>query len=230
VVLIVPAGSGNSAYGAIWGEHDWADVLAPAATGPPARRLDLLRLVESDEATFLGVNAGLGGEVARQLQGVPGVDDAKRWEAIGRALADRRPFPGRVSADGSTVYEGLITQVTVGGVQRFMGGGFTFLPRSSLDDGLLDICVITDVDDVAIGELAALMPPGRHLDHPNVVYAQARAMRLERLDGAALDAEHDGDPMTAGRTLTVEVVPGALAVGATAGYSGNGALARRLSD
>ncbi|MDQ3934865.1 MAG: hypothetical protein M3340_09585 [Actinomycetota bacterium] len=223
----MPAGSGNSAYGAIWGEDDWPELLPRAAAGTPGRRLDLLRLVESDEATLLGVNAGLGGEVARQLQGVEGVDDAKRWEAIGRALADRRPFPGRVVADGETVYEGLVTQVTIGGVQRFLGGGFAFLPRSSLYDGLLDVCVITDLDDAALGELAELMPSGRHLGHPSVRYAQARAMCLERLDGAALDAEHDGDPMSAGRTITVEVVPGAVSVG---GYSGNGAFARRLSD
>jgi diacylglycerol kinase (ATP) len=72
------------------------------------------------------------------------------------------------------------------------------LPRSVLDDGLLDVCVTAEVSRERLGELAALVPAGTHLGEREVTYARGTAVRIERVDGEALEIEHDGDPLQMG--------------------------------
>jgi diacylglycerol kinase (ATP) len=215
-LLIVPGGSGNSVYRALWGDRAWPEVLRAGLIEDEdeagAAALDLLRIRETDRASVLGLNVGLGGRVAELLHGVAAVDDERRWAAIAEALEDARAFDGRVVVDGETLFTGSLTQVTVGGARHFMGGGFELLPRARLDDGLLDVCVVTALDDAALGEVAGLMPAGRHLGHPNVLYRQGTSAFVERTDGRDLCFEHDGDAQPGRRSVTVEVVAGAVAL------------------
>jgi len=214
---IVPAGSGNSVYRALWGEEPWRQSLRTALSDDGLRsELDLLHLREYDCVSVLGINAGLGGRVAQLLHGVAHVDDDRRWGAIGTALGDSRSYPGHVLVDGQQLFEGAITQVTIGGARHFMGGGFELLPRAELDDGKLDVCVVTALDDEALGTIAGLMPAGQHLTHPNVRYRQGNKVTLERTDGRPLTLEHDGDPQPGRARLTVTLLPRALSVSTNA--------------
>jgi len=214
---VVPAGSGNSVYRALWGESPWRESLRKAlAGGGLPGELDLLHLREDDCVSVLGINAGLGGRVAQLLHGVAFVDDARRWSAIGIALSDSRSYPGRVIVDGQSLFEGAIMQVTIGGARHFMGGGFELLPLAELGDGKLDVCVVTALEDEELGTIAGLMAAGQHLDHPSVRYRQGKEVTLERTDGRALTFEHDGDPQPGRARLTVTLLPRALSVSASA--------------
>jgi diacylglycerol kinase (ATP) len=218
-LLVVPAGSGNSAYAALWGTAPWPELLAAALRGQCApRAVDLLRVVEADRASFLGVNVGLVARIAELIEarkaeaqeGPPQDPQQRYWEAIGDALRTLAAFPARVAVDGEVLYEGGATLATVGGVRRFGHGSFDVLPRSLLDDGLLDACVIAEVSEDGLAALVQLVPAGRHLDRPEVAYAQGRAVEITRTDGAPLSLEHDGDPRPAGATVTLTVVPAAV--------------------
>jgi diacylglycerol kinase (ATP) len=213
-LFVVPAGSGNSVYRALWGERPWRESLreAMATAAPPAAPIDLVHVRETGRASVLGVNVGLGGRVAELLRGATEVDDAQRWAAVGGALNDARSYPGRVTVDSDVIFEGSISQVTVGGGRHFMGGGFELLPRADLRDGLLDVSVISELDDEGLAEIAPLIADGGHLDHPKVTYAQGRTVILERTDGRALCFEHDGDAQPALGVLTLEVAPSAIAM------------------
>lgn len=212
-LLVVPGGRGNSAYRAIWGDRAWEDVARAALSGEGSRirRLDLLRIVDGDRAVLLGVNAGLVARIVRLAAEGQGHGLERYYAAVGAALQDLRPFPGRVTVDGATVYAGVVNQVTVGGVRRFGAGSLELLPRSVLDDGLLDVCIIGDLSGDGVAELAALVPTGQHLGRPNVTYGRGSQIVVERSDGHALEVEHDGDAWWgAGATVTLEVVPRAV--------------------
>lgn len=212
-LFIVPAGSGNSTYKALWSERSWDEAAAAALGADRAfvRRLDLLRLVEADRAALLGVNAGLVARIAQLLQEQTDVPDSDRyWAAIGTALQELQPYPGRVILDGGVLYEGPITLATVGGVKSFGRGNFQLLPHSELDDGILDVCVVGDLTQEGLEELARLVPTGEHLGRPGVTYGKGRRVTLERTDGEPLVLEHDGDPRPADDVVTVNVVPGAV--------------------
>lgn len=214
-LLVLPAGTGNSLHRALWGDRPWDDVLGDALTPGlhRVRHLDLGRVDDDDRAFVLGASAGFLArvvEISSRLEGVGGRD--KYRVAAVEAFGDRRPFPGRVVVDGAVVAEGPLTMVAVGGA-RHRAGEFRILPRSVLDDGLLDVCVIDDMDDAAFGELAGRVPAGGHLGRPGVTYVRGRSVVVERTDGEPLPAEVDGDLREGEHPrLALSVVPGAVPV------------------
>ncbi|HEX2126171.1 MAG TPA: diacylglycerol kinase family protein [Thermoleophilaceae bacterium] len=230
-LFVVPAGSGNSVYRALCGELPWADALDAALAGrAPVRELDLIRIVDADRGALLGVNAGLIARIAEIIEelkaearaaageGVAVTSEEadadavqqRYWGAIGQALEELDQFPVRVTIDDRQVHDGTLTMATVGGVRRFGRGSFEVLPRSVLDDGLLDVCVIAGVTREELQELAAAVPAGQHLGRPGVSYEQGRRIAIERTDGQPLGIEHDGDPYPAGTAIELEVVRAAV--------------------
>jgi diacylglycerol kinase (ATP) len=214
-LLAVPAGSGNSTCRNLWGEREWAEVLDMALdpARSATRRLDLLRLVEPGVDVVLGASSGFLAEVligARHVTGVSGRD--RYLVAAGGVLGAMPSHPTRVRVDGRIVHDGPASLAAVGG-GRYRAYSFQFLPSSRLDDGQLDVCVIGPLSGPAVGEVADLVPSGRHVGRPEVTCGRGRRVTIERIDGRPLVAEFDGEVWTdAGATLTVEVVPGALAV------------------
>jgi diacylglycerol kinase (ATP) len=197
-MAIVPAGTGNSLYRALWEDRPWAEVLAEVLSGAArVRDLDLLAVRGGDSGraavAMLGATAGLIAEVVQVSEGLSGVSGRERYAAAtGPALEAHEPFPVRVVLDGEVLVDGPVSLVAVGGA-RHRSGTFQLLPRSVLDDGLLDVCVIGGVGAAGFVELAGDVVAGEHLAHPEVAYGQGRSVRIERSDGAPLVFEHDGD-------------------------------------
>jgi diacylglycerol kinase (ATP) len=227
VMLALPMGSGNSLYRAAWGERAWREALEAALDRRVrcVRTFDLIRLVEADRASLLGVNFGLIAGVAARIErrklgigpdagtaadGAPSGDEQRYWEAFGEVLHDFEPPELRVTVDDIVVHDGSTTLVSVGGVRRYGRGSFELLPRSVIDDALLDACVVEALTAERLGELAQLVPSGGHVGEREVVYVQGHRVRVERLDAASLDLEHDGDPCDGGRVLTLEAVERAV--------------------
>ncbi|HWH01642.1 MAG TPA: diacylglycerol kinase family protein [Pilimelia sp.] len=228
----VPAGTGNSTYLALWGHRPWADALHAVLRGDGARlrRLDLARLDSAPpeparrdpgqaeptrgghrgEPVVLGACSGIVAEALVVARSVAETGRARYLTAFTRAARDGKPYPGRVTVDGAVVYEGPTMLANVGG-GRHRGGSYLLLPRSILDDGQLDVCVLSD--SVAGADIPDLIRHGAHLEHPGVHYARGRRIGVTRLDGAPLAFEHDGELVTgAGTGFTLEVLAGALPV------------------
>lgn len=197
-LLIVPGGTGNSIYRALWEDRPWSEVVSLAlGGGARVRAIDLLAVHGLDSTrvvSMLGATAGLIAEVVRVSHDLSGVSGRERYAAaLGPALEAHRPFPARVTLDGTVLREGAVSLVAVGGA-RHRSGTFEVLPRSVLDDGLLDVCVVDGVDAESFLDLAGAVLEGEHVGRPGVAYGQGRVVRIERTDGDVLVAEHDGDP------------------------------------
>ncbi|MEU8800815.1 diacylglycerol kinase family protein [Spirillospora sp. NPDC048819] len=209
----VPAGTGNSFYKQIWSDRPWRLALDAALSGtePRTRRVDLARIEETGALALLGIGSGLIAEVTAEAARLTGITGRQRyWTALERVLRCTEPYPGRVTVDGVRVCEGGIQLTNIGG-GRYRGGRYRLLPRSVVDDGLLDICVAAGHPDLA--GLLTLARDGRHVECPEVVYAQGRTIVLERLDGRPLPLEHDGEPERSDLSrCTVSVLAGALPV------------------
>ncbi|MDH6131826.1 diacylglycerol kinase (ATP) [Kitasatospora sp. MAA4] len=212
-LMVVPAGTGNSFYREIWADRPWAEALDEAfgAGRPVLRGVDLARVAETGELALLGACSGLVAEALAVASGLGEVVGRDRYQqAVALTLRDFAPYPGRVSIDGELVHEGTVVLANVGG-GRFRGGSFMVLPHSVLDDGLLDVCVVTGRLDPR--ELPGLTREGRHTERPEVVYRRGRSVLLERTDGEPLTFERDGEVMTGSATrYRLDVVPAALNV------------------
>lgn len=226
-IAIVPGGTGNSLYRALWEDRPWPEVLSEVLSDPVSegavsgrtvseeavreRCIDLLRVTggTSEVATtaLLGVSAGLVAEVVSASEGLSDVTGRQRYSAAtGPALEAHIPFPARIILDGEVLTEGPVSLVAVGGA-RHRAGTFELLPRSVLDDGLLDVCVIGGVDATGFIELAGAVTAGEHIGLPGVDYGQGRCVTIERTDGGWLPLECGGDVWPAEeRSITIEVV------------------------
>lgn len=210
-MVIVPAGTGNSMFRAIWEDRPWSDVLDDVLGGHcRIRSIDLLEVSGGSSGgrsmSLLGCSAGMVAEILVASTGLTGVSGRDRYSAaIGPALEHHQPFGGRVTVDGESLAEGPMSLVAVGGA-RHRSGTFQLLPRSVLDDGLLDVCVVAGVDATGFVELAGAVVDGSHLSDPRVSYAQGSTVVIERTDGDPLIFESDGDVWQAEeRSVTVSV-------------------------
>ena len=209
-LFIVPAGTGNSNYRSHWGELAWADALDAALSGLPGSisRLDLARVPELGELVVLGAGAGLTAKVLESARDVPLTGRARLAAALDHAAAQYTPYEGRVTIDGVVLHEGKTVLANVGG-GPYRAWQYSVLPHSVLDDGLLDVCVVgAEVDAI---EVPRLLKTAGHLGLPGVFYGQGKRVVIERIDGAPLCFEHDGELKAGiGPRFTVEVMPAAL--------------------
>jgi diacylglycerol kinase (ATP) len=212
-MLIVPAGTGNSVHRALWGDRSWEETVDLLDRGAVVRRdLDLARIEGQDRAVLLGASAGFLRWAVEATVRFPQLAGRELYAAAGLAAASElRPYAGRVSVDGSVLCEGAMALAAVGGARR-RGGSLLLLPHSVLDDGLLDVCVLTARNADEAMELLMLAMEGAHVDRAGVRYAQGRSVTVECLD-APLAFEHDGDLWPGDeRSITLNVVPGAVPV------------------
>jgi diacylglycerol kinase (ATP) len=89
------------------------------------------------------------------------------------------------------------------------GGGMRIAPRAQLDDGRLDICVVSDLNKFKLLCLFPTVYFGRHLSIPEVEYFQSESLRLET--ESPMDVYADGEYVC--RTpIEVRLAPRALSV------------------
>lgn len=208
---VIPAGTGNSFYREIWSDQPYETALRTALTRPERRAVDMARIEETDTYVLLGACSGLVAEalvVAAELTELSGRERYR--QAVAVTIAQFAPHPGRVTVDGEVVHDGSVILANVGG-GRYRGGSFLLLPRSVMDDGLLDVCVVTG--DLDLRELPGLTRDGRHVDRPEVRYRRGRRIVVERTDGNPMVYEHDGEVVSPpADRFSMEVLPAALTV------------------
>ena len=209
-LLVLPSGTGNSFYREIWADRPWHDALRLAATAPRTRDVDLARVAENGALALLGASTGVVAQSLITARDITGDGRDRYAQAVATSLRSFSPYPGRVTVDGEIVQEGPTVFANIGG-GRFRGGRFELLPRSVMDDGLLDVCVVGDL--LPLRDLPALALDGGHVGRAGVVYARGRRVVVERTDGRPLVFEYDGDLVSAPSSLfTLDVLPGALRV------------------
>jgi diacylglycerol kinase (ATP) len=131
-------------------------------------------------------------------------------------LAAFRPLPFVLEVDGDRL-ECEAMLVAVANTVSY-GGGMRICPDARVDDGLLDVTVVTSISRVKLVRLFPLVYPGTHVRRAEVLTLRGRSVRLSAAEVVAYADGERVQPLP----LTVSVVPGAVAVlGAGDGLSGS---------
>lgn len=130
--------------------------------------------------------------------------------AIGavRAIFAYRAAPVEIRVDGSLVHEGPLVLAT-GANGEYFGGGMHVAPEARLDDGLLDVVVISALTKPRMLAKLPRIYRGTHL--ADAAVALHRGRLVEARSAGVVPVELDGEPL--GRLpARYEVLPGALSV------------------
>ncbi|WP_367140567.1 MULTISPECIES: diacylglycerol/lipid kinase family protein [Streptomyces] len=215
-LLVAPGGTGNSVYRGLWNDASWDTVVDCVTRGQAQKRaLDLARIEQNDHIVVLGSGSGLFAQTLVKAAELPGSGRQLLMDAALAAMAEHVPYQGRVVVDGKIVHEGGIVETIVGGF-RYRGGLLNLVPQSVLDDGLLDVTVVTA--DADMNAFAHATMAGNVYDVPGIRWGRGEHVAVERVDGQPLLFEHDGEVMPrGGSSCDLRVLPAALDVLVTPG-------------
>lgn len=215
---LVPLGTGNLL----------ARNLGMDLTDPVSAAYDVLNGTEStvdvvrvaldhsdDEKVFL-VMAGLGYDAAIMADTVDVLKDRMGWLAYVEAGIRKlpgKPVKAKVSIDGARPIGRRIRSVMIGNCGRIMGGVEIF-PDAKLDDGVLDLLVMSPKGRLGwLGVVAGVFGRNKN-ETESVDYFQGKSAEI------TLDHEQefqlDGDHVGTGKHLSVRVEPNALKIRMTA--------------
>jgi diacylglycerol kinase (ATP) len=210
-LLVAPAGTGNSTYRGLWNDAPWADVAAQALAGRArTRTIDLARMAHNEHVVVLGSGSGLFAASLLAIRNRPERGRELLMAAALAAMTTYVPYQGRVLVDDEVVYAGGIVETIVAGF-RYRGGLLQLVPRSIVDDGRLDITIVTTA--VSMPAFAQAAMGGNVYDVPGIEWARGMRIAVERSDGQPILFEHDGEMMPEDRpSYELAVLPGALTV------------------
>lgn len=115
---------------------------------------------------------------------------------------------GRVKVDGKEVYQGSLTMVAVAN-GRYLGGGMHLAPIAVLDDGKLDLILVTGMKKATMFRSLLRIYRGTHLSISQVSTCQAEEVVIDGVK--PIEIELDGE--TPGTTpAKITICPGAIKV------------------
>ena len=208
-LAVLPGGRGNDFARKLGIPHDPVAACALLIEGRE-RRIDL---AEVAGRCFVGIlSAGFDSDVNE-------IANSSRLRlgtqvylyATLRALASWRPARWQVAVDGERrEFVGYSVAVANSGVY---GGGMWLVPDAQLDDGRLDVVLLSDFPKRRALPLLAKVFKGDHVREPGFEFLSGR--EIEFAADRPFTAFADGDPI-ADLPATVRVLPGALRVVAPA--------------
>jgi diacylglycerol kinase (ATP) len=95
------------------------------------------------------------------------------------------------------------------GNARSYGGGMKVTPHATLDDGLLDICIVSEMNKLKLFCWVPTIFFGKHLRLKQVEYFQAEHIRIE--PERELEVYADGEP-SGPAPVEIGILPRALRV------------------
>ncbi len=218
-LLVIPGGTGNSFYKAVWGDMEWKDVVsrllnegingvgdelasgAKTASGTQVgdegingvgvRYIDLGWIEELNTTFILGASAGIFRDILMEATHMTSIPGRERYQqAAMEVLNTVELFEAEIRVDGSVLAAGRFVLVAVGGA-RYRGGILPILPLSELSDGLLDVCAVSaQRRDDAMSALLQVVG-GEHVGQPGIFYSKGSTVEI--FSEKVLPLEYDGE-------------------------------------
>jgi YegS/Rv2252/BmrU family lipid kinase len=166
--------------------------LAQLIANRSTRAIDAGRM--GDRLFLLGTGAGLDAaivEVVHRSRGARLSFLSYVWPAVKTILTYGYPRI-TVQVDGQKLCDDA--QYVIVGNCSWSAGVFRATPKASLDDGLLDVCILRNLGVFKILWLIALAQLPNFAERRAVMYRQGREISLASASGARVPLQIDGDP------------------------------------
>ena len=210
-VTCYPCGSGNDFVKTFGGEDKFTDI--GALLRADAEPIDLLKTVwvYGDNAVHFGFDSIVASSVNKDRVKNGHAGSRSYTQGIIKALIFGMRNRCTVIADGEVLNPGgeiLLCTLANG---MYVGGGYKCAPRSRLDDGLMEVCLVKPVSRLFFVKFMNVYKEGKHLEDPRMakylVYRQAKKVEVKAEPG--FEFSIDGEIFCESE-FTVEVERGAV--------------------
>ena len=213
---VVPAGRGND-FARQLGLPAQAEALAEILQSAEPRPVDLLswQIGEGPARIVAGsVYAGVDARSSEIVDTVRWMPDKLQYPyAAIRGLATYQPGHYRVSVDGQTAEYDAATVVVAN--SGYYGKGMHIAPSAAVDDGLLDVVVISAASRWQLIRKMPKVYDGGHVELDGVHVLSGRVVELQGESRTPIPVGGDGErigilPGLGAEPATVTLLPGAL--------------------
>lgn len=215
---IVPAGSGNDfarSLGLAINDAEGSTRALLHALSRPVVTVDAIEIVAAGEhaaehrSLALGnVNLGFDALVNARANGLRSGHTMRYTRALLRELRSFTPLPFWLEVDGGERIELDATVLTLCNSGIF-GGGMRFVPDARIDDGQLELAVVSGLGRARLLRLFPRVFAGTHTELDAVDIRSVRTLTIGLRHGRDVRAYADGEPRTL-LPLTARVLPGAV--------------------
>ncbi|WP_414838697.1 diacylglycerol kinase [Carnobacterium sp. TMP28] len=203
-IAIIPAGTTNDYARALHIPRNNLLDAAKLVQKKETIKMDVGKAIMDEKETFF-INIGGGGLLTELTYDVPStlksVFGSLAYFVKGAEMLPRiKPIPMHIEYDEG-VYEGTASMFFIA-LTNSIGGFEQIAPDALLDDGKFTMIVVKTASQIEILHLVALLlNGGKHIDHPNILYAKTSKIHARPANDSRmminLDGEYGGDaPVT----------------------------------
>lgn len=205
---VIPTGSGNDFIRSIHSKFEIKEMLISTIRGEE-KSIDLARV---NDKYFINISSiGFDADVvfnADKFKKVPGITGSMAYVfSIVYSVFKKKICDIKIDIDGEKMELKLLLAAIANG--KYYGGGMLPAPGAELDDGLFDICLVTEVSRLQILNLFPKYMKGLHGQLEQVSFYKGKKINIESSDNVCLNI--DGEIVTS-KAINFEILESAINV------------------
>lgn len=205
---VIPAGTGNDFANNLGIPSDLSQCVQTLFS-MREQPVDVLRV--NGEITLNACGYGIDAEVVEFIESNASLKKAGKLSyavAVPVVLWRHRPYSVELTIDGKHMSCQNVSLIVLSNAPTF-GGGMRVTPQAIPTDGLMDVCVVSNLPKRTLIRLFPLIYSGRHVYHKSVAMYKGRRVTLDFLADARR-GELDGELTAPVERVTAAVEGGKL--------------------
>ncbi len=208
VLGVIPTGSGNDFIRSVHTPFEIKDMILSTINGEE-KSIDLAKV---NDKYFINISSiGFDAEVvfnADKFKKVRGITGSMAYVlSIIYTIFIKKVCNINIDIDGKKIKLKAILAAIANG--RYYGGGIIPTPDAKLDDGLFDICMVTDLSRIKMLGLFPKYMKGQHAQLKQVSFYKGKKISIESDEDLCLNI--DGEIVTA-KTVAFEIIENGIKV------------------